>query len=546
MQCLYSAQAQATNFVHPDALGAKERTKDETLLPPQLPFPPELLRRVTPQLSTRDLKSLSLTSRLWRIYSLPLLFNTITIRDAKDGLTLMRLAESQDVGKCVKTLNVMIPRHGRPFASSNIAQFYTSINSLLPNLRTVHWDFHTADVPSDFLSVLPTIKSIHFIRSSPSVKVLSSPLETLKLDFPAEDIPGASSFLSQTLTSSSPYLRQLVIGGRLSVESLWTDQPSIPLFPSLRSMSLSGSAASSPCLLQALVGSQTRIRVLALETLTSTTSDFLKTIGYIPTLQEFSWTRHNKSIPLEDVMGFLEMNVHLETLHIGVPLSSTEMANSVWPLLGNMKGLRSLKLVWEGSTIDDDSLTLLSRLTRLEELWLSVGPQDTRRHSWAVDHDAVLSYLGSKLLYLKSLAFTKDDYPIDSDYPLNQAVDSYISRRLPIGTSVVDYLTDSEAREYIQGSACGSPTSAVAVDAARRYQARLAGVAWERWHATKMTLLAERYARAFPALEWLFVGQRSINARVDNLVAIGVEGDCRDVLGNVVGMRLERGFWKPL
>ncbi|KAK3349672.1 hypothetical protein B0T25DRAFT_610573, partial [Lasiosphaeria hispida] len=132
------------------------------------------------------------------------------------------------------------------------------------------------------------------------------------------------------------------------------------------------------------------------------------------------------------------------------------------------------------------SLAAIGSIGSLEQIWLSAGWQFGWRHQWLIDHNAVRSCL-QRLAKLKRLAISRDTY---------QVLDGGLS--LELGSLGV----------------------------------------WERAHRNRMLRGGEKYAAAFPCLEWMYCGQWPMEIRkvggsggTIRAVPLGKERDsCRTLL----------------
>ena len=193
-------------------------------------------------------------------------------------------------------------------------------------------------------------------------------------------------------------------------------------------------------------------------------------------------------------------------------MEATILEIEVLPLLvQSFDQVTSLSLAWEGAYISKHALEQIGTLQSLRQLHLSVGRFTGIKHVWFVDHDEIRSWLRT-LKHLHYLALSLDTYGNPSEHP-----DYYLSKRIvPRNMDESTIWTDVMA---LPNSAFVKRSKLSFIDddhasAEEEYysehddttRARIM-VAFDKIHKMRMTNEATKYARAFPKLQWIYVGK---------------------------------------
>lgn len=182
--------------------------------------------------------------------------------------------------------------------------------------------------------------------------------------------------------------------------------------------------------------------------------------GEIPSLETLILHRHldldldsDGFIPDSAPLDFLKKNPQLKALAFHSPETST-LAERALSILATFPQLKRLSMSWDEVDIPDSSFDALSSLSSLEVLHLRIGSSSIR-HNTIINH---LRPLGE----LRRIAFSHDAYSYPSEGEL------------------IEYDDYSELRNKAWGL-----------------------------HQANMRGKARRYAKAFPNLEFIHVGQIS-------------------------------------
>lgn len=321
-------------------------------------------------------------------------------------------------------------------------------------------------------------------------------LESLQLDLTSshrKDIPtaplvcGLLCLASQTL--------QYLAWTSLDLGSTSLVQPpgkvnEYPTFPRLQDVHIGNLTKYDPAWLDILIQPRgpSPLRCLDIDICRDeVVSDFFRKCGYLPYLEIFVWRcigfrRTNPSL------DFLRVNSHIRKLRVEGAVPGL-LEEELLPLLTERFGnLRSLSLRWpeDQDHIPFTALHQLSNLRTLEQLCLSAGYQAGWRHSWIIDHDAMLHCVRN-LKSLRKIAFSRDTY-IERNFN-SQIVGNpekyYEHKNLRKLDTIL-------ARPYFQEGNVEEKLDR----------------AWEMQHLNDMAELAARYATELPELKWIYLGQR--------------------------------------
>ncbi|KAL0571167.1 hypothetical protein V5O48_010794 [Marasmius crinis-equi] len=428
--------------------------------------------------------------------------------------------------------------------------YYTALSKILerglPNLSSLEWGVR--GTPSKMETTLDCLRITAGRPSGVGIRHLTldlgyfSPrmpllgldagcwaLETLVLNVDSAEHPvvadwvieerGCGCFAVDLLRCVSGSLRSLV----------WKDAGShqhtfgrvAPTFPKLREVTLEGIRMKDFTVLDACLGSNTRVTSLKVDLDSVTAQRFLNGRGHIASLEKFHWTASG-STPTTAVdeaaaalLPFIIANDQLRSLSGGSPMSSLFIEERLFPMitsslpssLTTLSRLTSLHVVWDSTSLPESSLRAIGSLTSLERLWLSAGTQLGWRTDWKIDHE-VLSDALKPLRNLKTLVLTRDSYEVRGHPLLDCSIEKYyVNRNLPQTVIFAEYLLDEEIALLNRFFGCTSDGS-MPFDQARAFHNKLLKAAWERWHQCRMVDAVQKYyVDTLESLERCFVGQ---------------------------------------
>ena len=209
-------------------------------------------------------------------------------------------------------------------------------------------------------------------------------------------------------------------------------------------------------------------------------SRFFQQRGTVRSLETFVWP--SSHVPDDHDLEFLRANLQLTKLSIPSIKSKVLFDTRLFPLLSkSFKTLKSLSINrWEGVSISNEALELISTLKTFEQLHVSAGEQISRHCNWLIDHNVMRSYL-SKLPYLRKLAFTRDSY--DNWIPSSAIEDYYQDQFVVSDNGFVDWEMPDEEHKRL----------------------------WEEWHRRRIQYQAIKYFKVVPALKSIYLGQISFH-----------------------------------
>lgn len=206
-------------------------------------------------------------------------------------------------------------------------------------------------------------------------------------------------------------------------------------------------------------------------------------VGCLPSLETLIWNGYD--LPVTVSVQSIESNSQLTKFGMLYSQPPALLERVVFALM-SCSNLKTLSLVWDGTTIPRSTLTSLAQLTSLEELHISAGMQTGWRHDWFVDHDTIRNIL-YPLRKLKILAILRDSYQMNDSLLITEP-DAYYEYRIPSADEYADFVEHQQL-----------------ADDDRTLESM--HDVWEKLHARRMTQQAEKYAAIFPDLQWLFIGQ---------------------------------------
>lgn len=244
-------------------------------------------------------------------------------------------------------------------------------------------------------------------------------------------------------------------------------------FPQLRVLDLRRATKFDQSALRSLILTSPRLSVLVINYSHQFTRELLDREGRISSLVTLVLCRCLDVIPDDSTLDFLKKNPQLTAFAFRDP-APVKVLNHSLSILTGFPQLRKLSLVWDDYNIPESSLTALTFLSSLEILHLSCGLQTDWLYDWYLHHESIIDCL-KPLKRLKQLAFTRDIYSYTG-------TPSHFKRE---GTY-------RKLREYY----------------------------WDE-HCLSMDAWALTYAKAFPNLEFIHLGQASFEiSRVDNEIKL--------------------------
>ena len=362
-------------------------------------------------------------------------------------------------------------------------QVLLSDPNTLPHLELLDWEDKIA-LGQDFFSDLTRSRIQHMklyrvnVMDEFKIEAPAWPLRTLHLEITPHidkmDEISIAPICASILRLCAPTLQSLTWHSVFPSERhAFESESPIPRFTSLRYLNFEYLNFADTPMLEALV--QDGIRTLDADTESSPAcTEFFQKRGAIQQLETFRWNCLH--LAATESLDFLEANSHIMKLDMARQVSADLLENRVLPLLSKkFSNLTSLGLVWEGVSIPESALEIISTLQTLEQLHLSAGCQFGWKHDWLIDHDSMRAHL-RKLPLLKKLAFTRDSYEPRHPYT---PVERYYETRL-----------------------CADADGHLMPYSIEDHEMWL-----EHWHCSFMKVDAMKYLQIMPKLEWLYLGQ---------------------------------------
>ena len=385
-------------------------------------------------------------------------------------------------------------------------------STTLPNLEVLDWE-DNANLPPTFFSELAcsTIQHLKLYRPRISqeydivLPLSHAPrawqLRTLHLDIVVDWSlyygVKTARLCASILRLCAPTLEALVWSNHRREDTQTFDGGGVPCFPRLRYLRLESSLnLEDPKMVDAFL--HAKLSNLAIRHAAGTNLIRAAMIqrGHIPSLSVLTISKP----PLE----FLQCNIQLSKIDFSFQRHTIEeIEQDVLPLLSTFPNLVSLRLFWPETCVllPEEGLRLLGKLQNLKQLCISCGVLAGWRRTWHADHEAIRKHL-SPLKKLQKLVLRRDTYETDLDF-----------------SSHVRYYQDTYATRADLGYPAlpGVPIEAVP-DHARGplIDAALGKPFWEAKHLKRVNAEAMRYAEAFPALEWIYVGERAVTISTGN------------------------------
>ncbi|PUU77719.1 hypothetical protein B9Z19DRAFT_1085626 [Tuber borchii] len=516
---------------------------------PFFQLPIELLNDITTYLGTEDLKSLALVDRNCRQLARSVQFCTVTLDYSVQKHSLVAALDEEAQGRSVNNGWLPQPSIGacvrRLIVATEPGHFAEAHNIAEPrdteDLRKIwngYFGVYTVQIGSAIAGAFLNLEELSLQDGNVAPKHLlgaipASPIRTLKLGRTAleaddpipipsggarwgvesleleviRDLNSSSSqctanFCKSVLEATSENLERLVWRGHFKDQQSFGQPIS---FPRLRTLSLSLISISDDTVLGSFFpsGDTSTLRALSVDIRTERVRTFLSTLGQIKTLQ--SLYCHSFAIAKDPDISFIASNSQLKSLALS-PYTNEYLTTTLLPTLTKFTSLTSLSLISQSPLIDPSSLTYISKIKSLTQLWLSAGKQSGWAVvDWEIDHDTLLTML-SPLQGLRRIAFTRDTYRSKDGVPPIEYYYEY--RILP------------EALQPVLG---GDDLDA----------------AWEEWHRNRMVDVARRYFGAFKRLRWLLVGNYPIGVMDGKpVVESGARDGCEGVLRKWWGLDL--------
>ncbi|CAA7271200.1 unnamed protein product [Cyclocybe aegerita] len=227
----------------------------------------------------------------------------------------------------------------------------------------------------------------------------------------------------------------------------------LPDFPHLRSVVLDRASPDCTLLLQHLVGENTRVSALALDSATSSTSSFLRSRGYVSSLTSFAWANTRAaegSEGEESVLAFLKENAQIEKFEVTAGVDAGWAEGALLPLLRSFQSLTSLKMVFSAEDVPESSLSALAALSNLRTLCIAAGPAYPASPSWYPEHE-VMGRVLAPMKELRRLVVMRDTYEVKAHAlaPRREGGGGYYRvRTVPEGVEVEEWLTPAEVEVY--------------------------------------------------------------------------------------------------
>lgn len=376
----------------------------------------------------------------------------------------------------------------------------------LPHLEVLDWEDEANLVPNFFSELAcssiqhlklnrPIVSKGYTFELPPSRVHLGWPLRTLHLGLVIDwslyfDIKTAM-LCARMLRYCAPTLETFYWTGFRREDAQTFGGGLVPDFPQLRNLRLDGLLQITD---MQMLDSFFDASLVNLGVRNRAGVDMIKEAlirhGYMPSLSAFSMGKP----PVE----FLQSNKQLCKLDLPVPgYSSEELEREVLPLLSTFPHLESLRISWpeECESIPEAGLRLIGKLQTLKQLAITCGVLSGWQRTWRVDHDAMRRNL-SPLAQLHSLVLRRDTYDTDVDFSHSQRY-------------YVDTFATPEDLGY--RTIPGDPSRGVPAHArGPLLDMTLGKPFWERKHLKLVNSEATKYLEAFPALEWAYIGERSI------------------------------------
>ena len=414
------------------------------------------------------------------------------------------------------------------------------ISSKLPNLQLLDWQDGTV-TPRSLLTTIACSPIEHLrlfrvafdeefeVELPRSLERTAWPLRTLHLEPTWEsrwtnggttDKPPGSlcRMVGSIIRLCAPSLETLKWVGSLS---MYRDRYSLACkgqelsFPELRRLTIvRGINLADSSLLESMLGQKTKVRELEMDTeYSSNEKDFFGKRGSIRTLRTLCCLSM-------DCFSFLQANPHLHKLRIDRAMKASVLEHEILPLLAqSFDQLSSLSLEWEEAYISKNALEQIGTLQSLWQLHLSVGGSSTRhRNVWGVDHDEIRSCLRT-LKNLHYLALNRDPYGDPGEYPgyyeskrivLQSLSESAIwtdVMELPRSAFIKPNNPFSSEDDYSSNEDDHSSNEDEYYPYGSDIIRARTAMAFDKIHKLRMTDEAIRYARAFPKLQWIYIGK---------------------------------------
>ena len=378
----------------------------------------------------------------------------------------------------------------------------------VPNLEVLDWE-DDANLPPTFFSEIacstiqhlklyrPKISQEHDLVLAPPHTPRAWPLRTLHLDIVADYGIRTARLCNTILRLCAPTLETLVWSNLRREDTQTFDDGDVPQFTRLRHLRLETLLnLEDPRIVDAFLYAN----LVNLGMRQAAGMDLIKVAmiqrGHVPSLSTFSM----RNPPLE----FLQSNMHLSKIDFLLHGHTVEeLEGDVLPLLSTFPNLISLRLFWpeDCTLVPEEGLRLLGKLHTLKQLCISCGMTAGWRRIWRADHEAIRKHL-LPLKKLTKLVLRRDTFETDLDFSSAERyyVDTYATRAdigYPTLPGAPIQAVPNHARGPLIDETLGKPF-------------------WEAKHLKRVNAEAAKYFETFPALEWVYLGERGITINKDD------------------------------
>lgn len=228
-------------------------------------------------------------------------------------------------------------------------------------------------------------------------------------------------------------------------------------FKRLRKLQMTGVLLADDTVLSALIPVQgSQLTTLFLDNNQGKLSPFFASRGHITMLKHLCWTDFANCEDADMCVSFLAANPQLESFRLEHP-SPNLIDKRLIPLFSRrFQNLTALALVWDTVEILPSSLDRIGSIKTLQQLWLSAGRQRGTELDWRIDHECLVERLAT-LKQLRWFVVTRDFYAHGNE----------------------DVWSENQLKSEM----------------------------WEDHHRELMAGYAMEYAKSYPMLDWVYIGQ---------------------------------------
>ena len=373
----------------------------------------------------------------------------------------------------------------------------------LPHLEYLDWEDDVRLSPSFYdalacssiqhLKLYRPVVDHDFEISWPHVVSRGWPLRTLHMEWGWNfqgNLLSTARLSASILRLCAPTLETLVWKNLLQKDQQTFGPDPFPNFPRLRNLRLEGFLPlADTSVMDAFLKS--KLVTLSIAWGCKLMEEALESCGRIPTLKTFAMQQP----PLK----FLHANIQLSKIDFSYPRFSAEALElEVLPPLSGFSNLTSLRVLWPETCLlpPETGLRLVSKLQRLNQLCIGCGTNGGWRRNWEVDHEEICRLL-SPLQNLTKLALQGDTY--DSGIHFSNSERYYVDTFATPDDLGYAHFADVPIEENtaLFNEKVGKPY-------------------WEKRHERKMRSEAEKYIGVFPALKWIYLGERAMSIEPDD------------------------------